>query len=129
MSLTAPEILYLHDVALEYGGGAPGIRDVGLVSAAIGRALQTFDGRPLYATPLLEAAACAHAIAHDHPFMDGNKPTGFLVLGLWLKRNGIPWSAAPDDAEHAFLAVAVGQWQAGDMVAWAAERVLHPEGT
>lgn len=112
MSLTAAEIVHLHDVALEYGGGAPGIRDLSLVSGAVGRALQTFDGRPMYATPLLEAAACAHAIAHDHPFVDGNKRTGFLVLGLWLHRSGIGWAATPDDAEQAFLAVAMGTWQA-----------------
>ena len=82
MSLTPAQILYLHELALEFGGGAPGVLDVGRIEAAVARALQTAGGQPAYATPCERAAACTHALVRSHPFVDGNKRTAFLALGV-----------------------------------------------
>lgn len=119
MSLTPAQILYLHHLARQYGGGAPGLRDLGLLESAVARALQTFGGTPLYATAFERAAACAHAVARNHPFVDGNKRTAFLVLGLWLASEGHVLSPPPEDAVAMFEQVAQGAVDVPELARWA----------
>ncbi|HEY8552509.1 MAG TPA: type II toxin-antitoxin system death-on-curing family toxin [Thermaerobacter sp.] len=119
MSLTPAQVFYLHELALEFGGGAPGVLDAGRIEAAVARALQTIGGRPRYATPCEQAAACAHALARFHPFVDGNKRTAFLVLGLWLASEGYEFDPPPADAVQVMEAVATGQMDERALAHWA----------
>ncbi|WPD18330.1 type II toxin-antitoxin system death-on-curing family toxin [Thermaerobacter composti] len=118
MSLTPAQILYLHDLALEFGGGAPGVLDVGRVEAAVARAFQTVGGQPAYRTPVAQAAACAHALVRDHPFVDGNKRTAFLALGLWLASEGLVFDPPPAEAVEVMERVAVGHMDERELARW-----------
>ena len=119
MSLTPAQILYLHELALEFGGGAPGVLDAGRIEAAVARALQTVGGQAAYATAFERAAACAHTLVHSYPFVDGNKRTAFLVLGLWLASEGYDFDPPPDEAVHIMEAVAEGRMDERALAGWA----------
>jgi len=81
------EVEKIHDILINRFGGANGIRDKGILESAIGRPFQTFDGKDLYPDPVDKAAAIFESIVSNHPFVDGNKRTAYVLLRLILKRN------------------------------------------
>jgi death on curing protein len=81
------EVEKIHDILIERFGGANGIRDKGILESAIGRPFQTFDGKDLYPDPVDKAAAIFESIVSNHPFVDGNKRTAYVLMRLILKRN------------------------------------------
>lgn len=81
------EVEKIHDILIERFGGAKGIRDKGILESAIGRPFQTFDGKDLYPDPVDKAAAIFESIVSNHPFVDGNKRTAYVLMRLILKRN------------------------------------------
>ena len=81
------EVEKIHDILIDRFGGAKGIRDKGILESAIGRPFQTFDGKDLYPDPVDKAAAIFESIVSNHPFVDGNKRTAYVVLRVILKRN------------------------------------------
>jgi death-on-curing protein len=81
------EVEKIHDILIERFGGAKGIRDKGTFESAIGRPFQTFDGKDLYPDPVDKAAAIFESIVSNHPFVDGNKRTAYVLMRLILKRN------------------------------------------
>ena len=81
------EVEKIHDILIDRFGGAKGIRDKGILESAIGRPFQTFDGKDLYPDPIDKAAAIFESIVSNHPFVDGNKRTAYVLLRLILKRN------------------------------------------
>ena len=81
-------ILAVHDMQLAEHGGGAGVRDAGLLDSALGKPLQL----QAYGEPPPDAAALAAAygygISRNHPFIDGNKRTGFVAAQLFLRLNG-----------------------------------------
>lgn len=109
-------LLLLHDESLTRFGGAPGLRDAGLLSSALARP----RAKAAYDSPDLAALGAAYAfgVARNHPFIDGNKRTAFLALGLFLALNGRRLTAAPEDATSAMLKVAAGDIDEAALAAW-----------
>ena len=85
----------IHEAQLAEHGGITGIRDEGLLSSALARPqnLEAY-GEEIDAASL--AAAYAFGIARNHPFLDGNKRTAFVVMELFLNLNG--WALDASDA-------------------------------
>lgn len=52
------------------------------------------------------AAAYTAGIVGNHPFVDGNKRTGFVVGILFLELNGYRFTASEEDAAQAVLSLA-----------------------
>ena len=79
-------LLLLHDESLAEHGGAPGLRDEGLLQSALARPLNLVA----YGQPDIAALAAAYGVglAKNHPFVDGNKRAAFLAAGLFLALNG-----------------------------------------
>ena len=100
------DVLALHDRLLALDGGAAGLRDQGLLESALARPRQHFA----YGSPdIIELAAIYTAgLLHDHPFVDGNKRTGFLAGILFLELNGYRFHASEEDAAQAVLTLAAG---------------------
>ena len=86
------DILKLHELSIQKYGGSNGIRDEGLLDSAIARPFQTFDGLDLYVSTIEKAAAIAESLIINHPFIDGNKRTGFLAMLAILKIGGIKFN-------------------------------------
>lgn len=119
-------LLALHDRSLALHGGAPGIRDEGLLESALTRA----PNRHYYEAveDICELAATyAIALASNHPFVDGNKRAAFSALGLFLRLNGRRLVAAQADAARTILAVAAGRREIAELAEWIRERsVIEP---
>lgn len=101
------DALALHDRLLALHGGASGVRDEGLLKSALARAQQMHA----YAeSPSIidMAAAYTAGIVRNHPFIDGNKRTGFVVGVLFLEVNGYAFTASEQDAAQAVLNLAAG---------------------
>lgn len=101
------DALTLHDRLLALHGGAAGLRDGGLLKSALARPQQQLA----YAegTDIVDMAAAYTArIIRNHPFVDGNKRTGFLVGILFLELNGYRFTASEEDAAQAVLKLAGG---------------------
>ena len=101
------DALALHDRLLALHGGASGVRDEGLLKSAMARARQLFA----YAdSPHIVEMATAYTagIVRNHPFVDGNKRTGFVVGILFLELNGYKFMASEEDAAQAVLNLAAG---------------------
>jgi death-on-curing protein len=76
-------ILKLHYRSIEAYGGSHGVRDEGLLESAIARHFQTFGGDDLYPSTFEKAAALCESLIVNHPFVDGNKRTGFYQSTLF----------------------------------------------
>lgn len=101
-------VLALHERLLAEHGGAPGVRDTGLLESALARPRQLFA----YGAPDRAALATAYitGIVRHHPFLDGNKRTGFMAGYVFLARNGLQLTAPEAEATQAVLALAAGDW-------------------
>lgn len=98
----------LHERLLAMFGGMPGLRDEGLLNSALARARQIAVYRP--ESDLIDmAAAYTAGIVKNHPVIDGNKRTGFLVGILFLELNGRRFDAGEAEAADAVLALAAGR--------------------
>jgi death on curing protein len=112
-------LLAVHDEQLAEHGGAAGTRDIGLIKPAIAKPLHVArygmpDGADL-------AAAYGYGIAHNHPFIDGNKRTAFVATELFLALNGIELTAGDADCVATMLAVAAGQMDETTFARWLRE--------
>jgi death-on-curing protein len=101
------DALAIHGRVLAQHGGAAGLRDQGLLQSALARPRQHYA----YAESpdIIELAALYTAgIVRNHPFVDGNKRTGFVVGILFLELHGFVFKAEEEDAVQAVLALAAG---------------------
>ena len=99
-------MLAIHDRQLVEHGGADGLRDEALLQSALGRPLNHYAYE---STDIVELAAkYAAGIVQNHPFVDGNKRTGFVVGVLFLELNGYRFTASEEAAAHAMLELASG---------------------
>ena len=90
--LTLEDALYIHDEQLRLFGGAPGVRDLGLIESALLRPQTGY-----YADLMEQAAALWESLAMNHGFVDGNKRVAFACLDIFLGLNGARLEAEPDE--------------------------------
>jgi death-on-curing protein len=90
------EVEKIHNILIDRFGGAKGVRDKGILESAIGRPFRTFGGKDLYPDPVEKAAAIFESIVSNHPFVDGNKRTAYVLLRLVLKRNQLDIKVGQD---------------------------------
>jgi death-on-curing protein len=90
--LTLEEVLAIHQDQIERYGGAGGIRDGGLLEAALFRPQTGY-----YVDTIEQAAALWESLAQNHPFIDGNKRVAFAVTYTFLAINGVSITANSDD--------------------------------
>jgi death on curing protein len=99
------DALVLHDRLLALHGGASGVRDRALLQSALARARQK-HAYAEHADVVDMAAAYTVGVVRNHPFVDGNKRTGFVVGILFLELNGYRFTASEEDATQAVMALA-----------------------
>lgn len=99
------DALTLHARLLAEHGGAAGLRDRALLESALARPRQIFTYRTS-ATLFDLAAAVTAGIVRNHPFVDGNKRTGFVLGILFMEINGSRFHATEEEAANAVMALA-----------------------
>ncbi len=99
-------VLAIHDRLLVDHGGGAGVRDESLLQSALARPLNHIA----YAgSDIVELAAKYTAgIVQNHPFVDGNKRTGFVIGVLFLELNGYRLMASEEAAAQAVIELAAG---------------------
>ena len=118
ITLTVSEILRLHQKLLDATGGLSGTRDLGLLESAVYRANQTFGEEEAYPTVEQRAARLAYAITQNHPFMDGNKRIGMLVMLMTLRLNHVQIRYTQSELIQLGLSVADNSFRYEDILAW-----------
>lgn len=112
-----PDVHAIHERVLAEHGGAAGLRDQKLLQSALGRPRQHFA----YAespTIIEMGALYAAGIVRNHPFVDGNKRTGFVIGVLFLELNGYAFTATEEDATQAVLGLAAGTLRETEFAKW-----------
>ncbi len=99
----------------EHGGGE-GIRETGLLDSAMARP----QNLALYGDPDVSelAASYAFGMAHNHPFVDGNKRTAAVVSETFLVLNGYVLTATDAELVITFVALAAGEFSEEELTAW-----------
>jgi death on curing protein len=110
--------LTLHSVVIADQGGDPGIRDLGLLQAALAMPAQQFSGEYLHGDIPAMAGAYAFHICRNHPFVDGNKRAALAVLITFLTDNGWSLDAEHEDAFNAIMSLAAGTLDKPALIQW-----------
>lgn len=115
-----------HAEMLERFGGLEGVRDAGLLESALHRPRHLFA----YGKPSLFdlAAAYAAGIVKNHPFLDGNKRTGFVSAALFLEINGHRFIAPEEEVVERTLALAAGVIGEVEYGAWLEKSCVQQAG-
>ena len=108
----------LHKLLIDNFGGSHGIRDSSSLESALSRPFQTFDNKELYSTPIDKAAALIESILNNHPFVDGNKRTGYTLLRLFLLQNNLDIYASMDERYQFVISIASGEKRFEEIVSW-----------
>lgn len=122
-NLTVLEVLRLHTLVIERSGGSSGIRDRGALESAVAQPRASFGGEDLYDTPGKKAAALAHSLVLNHPFVDGNKRVGHAAMEVFLMLNGYAIVADVDEQERIFLSLAAGEIGRDWLGAWVEDHI------
>jgi death-on-curing protein len=114
--LTVADVTLFHDQLIRTFGGAHGLRDAGLLESAIARPRSVFAYESQDLVDL--AAALAHGLARNHPFVDGNKRIAFVATRVFLGLNGVAFD--PPEAEAVVMVeeLAGGQIPQVEYAAW-----------
>lgn len=108
--------LTVHDQLMARFGGVSGVRDTGLLDSTLTRPRnQLAYGE---ATLFDLAAAYAFGIVKNHPFVDGNKRTGFTIAALFVELNGYTFAAGEAEAVVRTLALAAGDISQTEYATW-----------
>ena len=118
-------VISIHRRQLAEHGGLDGIRDHDLLKSALSRPKNLF----YYSDPQPDisalAASYAYAIAKNHPFLDGNKRTAFVLLILFLKLNGFNILAPYEDKYQTIMKLASSNISEEEFVAWVREKITR----
>jgi death-on-curing protein len=123
--VTRPEPRWLGRLAVDEAhfrqirdhGGAHGVRDENALEAALARPRQRwhYEG----GTGLSElAAALAHGLVKDHPYIDGNKRIALVAMVAFLDRNGVELTASNAEALTVMLALAADEMSESELATW-----------
>lgn len=116
LCITYEQAIAIHSRQLRRFGGAPGLRDEGMLRSALERPINKWTYEQL---PLAErAAAYAFGLARNRAFVDGNKRIAFMAMMTFLNKNGAAFSPDPAQATAIILALAAGEVSKESLARW-----------
>lgn len=111
IKVTREIVLTIYSTLTAKTGGTIGIRDEGLLLSALEAPYQTFGGVELFPTTLEKTVRLGYGLVANHPFVDGNKRIGILVMLTCLEINGILVEFTDDEVVDMALGVASGKYK------------------
>ena len=114
--VTVDQAIRVHAEQLARFGGPEGIRDSGMLESAMARPLNKWSYGERDMASL--AAAYAFGLAKNHPFVDGNKRAAFMVMMVFLRKNGIAFAPPEAMATAAILGLASGDIVEEGLTRW-----------
>jgi len=114
-------VLVIHADLLQRYGGRAGLRDRGLLESALAQPRVTVGGRFAHKTLFEKAAAYGFHLCKNHPFVDGNKRVAFVLMDMFLEKNG--WEIVTDEEEaySMMIALASGRLTKTGLTSWLKE--------
>lgn len=120
-------VFTIHEEALLLHGGLEGVRDLGLLESALARPKNLFAYSEQTPSLAQLAASYGKGIVANHPFVDGNKRTAFIVSVTFLRLNGLELTATKEDRVLTFWSLAAGEITEDQLARWF-ERNTGPRG-
>jgi death-on-curing protein len=114
--ITYEQAIAIHSRQLRRFGGAPGLRDEGMLRSALERPVNKWRYEQAEMAEL--AAAYAFGLAKNHAFVDGNKRIAFLAMRIFLLKNGVSFSPKPEHATSIILSLAAGEVSEESLTRW-----------
>ena len=123
--MIAPAVaIRIHERIAEVTGGDVGVREYGLLDGALASPYATFGGVELYPTPIRKAAHLGFSVISSHPFVDGNKRVGVVLMLTLLSLYGVRYNLSGEDVYRIGMSVAAGEMDEDELYAFLAERVV-----
>ena len=119
--ITYDQAIAIHSRQLRRFGGAPGLRDEGMLRSALERPINKWRYEQAGLTEL--AAAYAFGLAKNHAFVDGNKRIAFMAMMVFLRKNGIRFAPDQAHATKIILALAAGEVSERSLARWIADNL------
>jgi death-on-curing protein len=122
--ITLAKALEIHRLAIEEFGGSDGLRDAGTLLSALERPSSGFGDIEFYPSAAEKAAALLESIVKNHPFVDGNKRTGYTLARLMLLKSDFDLVATTDERYDFVVKVASGEMEYEAILAWIQEHLI-----
>lgn len=119
--LSAKQVIALQTELIYETGGEDGIRDAGLLDAALNAPFATFGGVDMYPSIQQKAARLGYGLVRNHAFVDGNKRIGAHVMLIFLALNGIELRYEDEELVRVILNVAEGKTGVEGLLEWLIE--------
>ena len=114
--ITYDQAIAIHSRQLRRFGGAPGLRDEGLLRSALERPVNKWHYEQSGLAEL--AASYAFGLAKNHAFVDGNKRIAFMSMMAFLRKNGVRFAPEPAQATRIILSLAAGEISEESLTRW-----------
>lgn len=122
--ITLNQVLEIHTILLNQFGGKEGVRDLAALESAIQRPYSGLSEQQFYPTAEEKAASVLESIVAGHPFTDGNKRTGYVLMRLMLMQHGLDIAAAEDEKYALVIGVASGDVKFDEILYWIKQHVV-----
>ena len=123
--ISVKEAEEIHKILIDTFGGSHGIRDTGSLDSALARPFQTYGNNELYPTPIVKAAALIESILINHPFIDGNKRTGYVLMRIFLLTNGVDINATQEEKYDFVINIASGKTNFEEIANWLTNHIAE----
>jgi death-on-curing protein len=114
--ITYEQAIAIHSRQLRRFGGAPGLRDEGMLRSALERPINKWRYEQSDLSEL--AAAYAFGLAKNHAFIDGNKRIAFMTMMGFLLKNGVIFDPEPAESTAIILSLAAGEVSEESLTRW-----------
>jgi len=118
-------VIAIHELLIEKYGGTQGIRDSKGLESAVTRPFMTFDQHELYPTPVLKAAALIESLIKNHPFLDGNKRIGYVMMRFFLLQHKMDIKATQSEKYDFVMSIANGKVEIDQITEWIERKTFH----
>lgn len=108
----------IHNEIIKETGGFYGLRDENLLTSSLKTPFQSFQGKDLYPTTEEKAAKLLELIIENHPFLDGNKRTAYVLFRLFLEENNLIIKASEEEKYKFIMSIASGKLKFEEILNW-----------
>ena len=108
----------IHSDLLQRYGGRPGVRDPSLLDSALAQPKITVGGKFVHKTLFDKAAAYGFHVCKNHPFVDGNKRVAFVLMDIFLQKNGWEVTSNEEEAYSMMISLASGKLSKAQLSKW-----------
>ena len=111
-------VLTIHTDLLQRYGGEAGLRDRNLLESALAQPKMTIGGKYVFKIVFDKAAAYGFHLCMNHPFVDGNKRVAFVLMDIFLQKNGWEISASEEEAYSMMMSLASSKLSKVQLSLW-----------